>query len=37
MADNPASLFIDGSWVPAASGATRTITCPADGTTVDAR
>lgn len=35
MADNPASLFIDGSWVPAASGATRTITCPADGTTVD--
>lgn len=29
-----ATLFIDGQWVPAASGETRTITCPADGTEV---
>ncbi|MDK7742424.1 aldehyde dehydrogenase family protein [Helcobacillus massiliensis] len=27
----PASLFIAGQWLPAASGATRDITCPADG------
>ncbi|KAB3523322.1 aldehyde dehydrogenase family protein [Corynebacterium zhongnanshanii] len=27
---NPASLYIDGQWVPAADGETRTITCPAD-------
>lgn len=27
-------LFIDGQWVGAADGATRTITCPADGTPV---
>lgn len=26
-----ATLFIDGAWVPAASGETRTIHCPADG------
>lgn len=26
-----ATLFIDGAWVPAASGETRTIRCPADG------
>ncbi|GHD05085.1 aldehyde dehydrogenase family protein [Zhihengliuella salsuginis] len=31
MADT-ATLYIDGQWVPAASGATRTIVCPADGT-----
>ncbi|MGO1523776.1 MAG: aldehyde dehydrogenase family protein [Nesterenkonia sp.] len=29
-----ATLFIDGQWVPAASGQTRTITCPADGSEV---
>ncbi|MGO2112339.1 MAG: aldehyde dehydrogenase family protein, partial [Pseudoclavibacter sp.] len=29
-----ATLFIDGRWEPAASGETRTITCPADGTEV---
>lgn len=29
-----ATLFIDGRWVPAASGETRTITCPADGSEV---
>ncbi|TQJ12926.1 betaine-aldehyde dehydrogenase [Yimella lutea] len=28
------SLFIDGEWVDAASGATREITCPADGSAV---
>lgn len=33
-ADSPASLFVDGEWVPAADGATRTITNPADGSTV---
>lgn len=27
-------LFIDGRWAPAADGATRTITCPADGEVV---
>ena len=27
-------LLIDGRWGPASSGATRTITCPADGTAV---
>ncbi|WP_462417294.1 aldehyde dehydrogenase family protein [Kytococcus sp. Marseille-QA3725] len=27
-------LFIDGQWVPAGSGATREITCPADGSHV---
>ena len=30
----PASLFIDGQWVPAESGATRTITNPADRSVV---
>ncbi|WP_295629228.1 aldehyde dehydrogenase family protein [uncultured Corynebacterium sp.] len=30
----PATLFIDGSWQPAASGETRAITCPADGSHV---
>ncbi|WP_044496391.1 aldehyde dehydrogenase family protein [Nesterenkonia massiliensis] len=29
-----ATLFIDGQWVPAQSGETRTIFCPADGTEV---
>ncbi|WP_147105894.1 aldehyde dehydrogenase family protein [Nesterenkonia populi] len=29
-----ATLFIDGQWVPAASGETRTISCPADGSEV---
>lgn len=29
-----ATLYIDGQWVPAASGETRTIICPADGTEV---
>ncbi|WP_146338927.1 aldehyde dehydrogenase family protein [Nesterenkonia sp. NBAIMH1] len=29
-----ATLFIDGQWVSAASGETRTITCPADGSDV---
>lgn len=28
------TLYIDGTWSPAASGKTRTITCPADGTEV---
>lgn len=28
------TLFIDGQWVASHSGATRTITCPADGTVV---
>ncbi|RRO95530.1 betaine-aldehyde dehydrogenase, partial [Corynebacterium bovis] len=32
--DGPASLYIDGRWEAAAAGGTRTITCPADGTTV---
>ncbi|GAB3946150.1 aldehyde dehydrogenase family protein [Corynebacterium tapiri] len=31
---SPKSLFIDGQWEAAASGNTRTIVCPADGTTV---
>ena len=31
---NPATLFINGEWVPSSSGATRTIICPADGTEV---
>ena len=26
------TLYIDGQWVPALDGATRTIHCPADGT-----
>lgn len=30
----PATLYINGQWVPAASGETRQIMCPADGTTV---
>ncbi|SDS06569.1 aldehyde dehydrogenase family protein [Microlunatus soli] len=30
----PATLFIDGQWVPAADGGTRDIHCPADGTLV---
>ncbi len=30
----PATLYIDGTWGPAASGETRTITCPADGNRV---
>ncbi|GAA3279375.1 aldehyde dehydrogenase family protein [Nesterenkonia halobia] len=29
-----ATLYIDGRWVPAESGETRTITCPADGSEV---
>lgn len=29
-----ATLFIDGSWVPASDGGTREIRCPADGTAV---
>ena len=29
-----ATLFIDGEWVPAESGETRTVTCPADGSEV---
>lgn len=29
-ASAPATLFIDGDWVPATDGATRTITCPAN-------
>ncbi|GAA2121167.1 aldehyde dehydrogenase family protein [Kocuria atrinae] len=28
------TLYIDGQWVPAIEGGTRTITCPADGTEV---
>lgn len=28
------TLYIDGQWVPALDGGTRTITCPADGTEV---
>ena len=28
------TLYIDGQWVPAQQGGTRTITCPADGTEV---
>ena len=28
------TLYIDGQWVPALDGATRTIHCPADGTEV---
>ncbi|MEX3508766.1 aldehyde dehydrogenase family protein [Kocuria carniphila] len=28
------TLYIDGQWVPAIDGGTRTITCPADGTEV---
>lgn len=31
-----ATLFIDGTWVPASSGETRTIICPADGSEVGA-
>lgn len=31
---NPATLFINGEWVPSSNGATRTINCPADGTEV---
>ncbi|MGH3681417.1 MAG: aldehyde dehydrogenase, partial [Natronosporangium sp.] len=27
----PATLFVDGSWLPAAGGGTREIRCPADG------
>ncbi|WP_333617880.1 aldehyde dehydrogenase family protein [Dietzia sp.] len=37
MSDNaqaPATLYIDGRWVPSSSGETRTIVCPADGTEV---
>lgn len=30
----PATLYIDGAWVPADDGATRTIVCPADGSEV---
>lgn len=29
-----ATLFIDGQWVAASNGATRTIICPADGSEV---
>ena len=28
------TLYIDGSWVASSDGATRTVTCPADGTEV---
>ncbi|WP_125613239.1 aldehyde dehydrogenase family protein [Specibacter cremeus] len=31
---SPATLFIDGAWVPASDGGTRDIRCPADGTLV---
>ncbi|WP_341856148.1 aldehyde dehydrogenase family protein [Brachybacterium sp. GPGPB12] len=34
MTESPATLFIDGAWVPSSTGETRTITCPADGTEV---
>ncbi|MGD7001714.1 aldehyde dehydrogenase family protein [Corynebacterium halotolerans] len=35
MSDNtPTSLYIDGAWVASSTGETRTITCPADGSTV---
>ncbi|MGP5036151.1 aldehyde dehydrogenase family protein [Brachybacterium alimentarium] len=30
MTDTSATLFIDGQWVPSSTGATRTVTCPAD-------
>ena len=30
MTESPATLFIDGAWVPSSTGETRTITCPAD-------
>ena len=30
MTESTATLFIDGQWVPASDGATRTVTCPAD-------
>ena len=34
MTESPATLFIDGAWVPSSTGETRTILCPADGTEV---
>lgn len=34
MTDTTATLFIDGKWVPASSGETRTVICPADQTEV---
>lgn len=34
MTESPATLFIDGAWVPSSTGETRTITCPADGSEV---
>ncbi|GAA1486291.1 aldehyde dehydrogenase family protein [Brachybacterium fresconis] len=30
MTDQIATLYIDGAWVPATTGETRTVTCPAD-------
>ena len=30
MTDQIATLYIDGAWVPATAGETRTVTCPAD-------
>ena len=34
MTESPATLFIDGAWVPSSTGETRTILCPADGSEV---
>lgn len=34
MTDTPQTLYIDGQWVGATDGGTRTVTCPADGTVV---
>lgn len=36
MTESIATLYIDGAWVPASDGGTRTIICPADGTEVGA-
>ncbi|WP_420099121.1 aldehyde dehydrogenase family protein [Corynebacterium sp.] len=34
MTDTPQTLYIDGQWVGASDGGTRTVTCPADGSVV---
>jgi betaine-aldehyde dehydrogenase len=34
MSETTATLFIDGEWVASSDGGTRTVTCPADGSTV---
>lgn len=34
MSETTATLFIDGQWVASSDGGTRTVTCPADGSTV---